>query len=104
MRVRNSRVREKVVAVLVSLAALWAFAAWVTVRDGLNLLGATTIDSGVTAPAEPLVADLQRERRLSAMRLASPGRISRQEPDDQRARPERPVEASPDAISRHSVQ
>ncbi|QSI49517.1 sensor histidine kinase [Thermobispora bispora] len=104
MRVRNSRVREKVVAVLVSLAALWAFAAWVTVRDGLNLLGATTIDSGVTAPAEPLVADLQRERRLSAMRLASPGRISRKELDDQRARTDESLEAFLESISGNSVQ
>ncbi|WP_214107970.1 sensor histidine kinase [Acrocarpospora catenulata] len=74
MRFRNSRVRAKVAAMLVSLAALWAFAAWVTVREGVNLLGVASLDSSVVAPSEPLLVELQKERRLSMVYLGSAGR------------------------------
>ena len=86
MRFRNSRVRTKVAALLVSLTALWAFAAWVTVREGVNLIWATTIDSGIAQPSEPLLLELQRERRLSVVRVGDPARVSRKELQDQRAR------------------
>ncbi|MCC5577441.1 nitrate- and nitrite sensing domain-containing protein [Microtetraspora sp. AC03309] len=86
MRFRNSRVRTKVTALLVSLTALWAFAAWVTLREGVNLLGATTIDGSVAEPSEPLLLELQRERRLSVARLGNSTAYSRQELQDQRAR------------------
>ncbi|HEV7931709.1 MAG TPA: nitrate- and nitrite sensing domain-containing protein [Actinomadura sp.] len=56
---------------LLSLAALWAFAAWVTLRDGLNLLWVSTIDSDATRPGVALVTELQRERRLSLIYLGS---------------------------------
>ncbi|KAB2350714.1 sensor histidine kinase [Actinomadura rudentiformis] len=69
MRFRNSRLRTKIVALLLSLIALWAFAAWVTLREGVNLLGVTAVD-GVVAPTDPMLADLQRERRLSITHLA----------------------------------
>jgi signal transduction histidine kinase len=62
---RGSRLRTKIVALLVSLTALWAFAAWVTLRDGLSLLWVQTLNSGVYEPSEPLLLDLQVERRLS---------------------------------------
>nr|WP_225312065.1 nitrate- and nitrite sensing domain-containing protein [Microbispora cellulosiformans] len=78
--------RTKVAALLVSLTALWAFAAWVTVQDGVNLIWATTIDSGVAQPSEPLVLELQRERRLSVTRAADPTRVLRKDLQDQRAR------------------
>ena len=45
MRLRNARLRTKVTALLVSLIALWAFTAWVTVREGLNMLGVATLDA-----------------------------------------------------------
>ncbi len=61
--------RTKVVALLVSLAALWAFAAFVTLREGLNLLWLTTLDDNVGAPSESLVQALQLERRLSLVYL-----------------------------------
>ncbi|WP_311931756.1 nitrate- and nitrite sensing domain-containing protein [Microbispora sp. H11081] len=78
--------RTKVAALLVSLTALWAFAAWVTVREGVNLIWATTIDSGIAQPSEPLLLELQRERRLSVVRVGDAARVSRKELQDQRAR------------------
>ncbi|GAT64612.1 histidine kinase [Planomonospora sphaerica] len=73
MRLRNARLRTKVTALLLSLAALWAFTAWVTVRDGLNMLGVATLNSGVAEPSERLVVELQTERRLSTLALGDPG-------------------------------
>lgn len=70
MRFRNSRLRTKITALLVSLAALWAFAAWVTLREGVNLLFVNTLDS-VVAPSDPLLVELQHERRLTVTMLAS---------------------------------
>ncbi|MBO4207062.1 nitrate- and nitrite sensing domain-containing protein [Micromonospora echinofusca] len=69
---RSASLRTKVVALLVSLAALWAFAAWVTLRDGLNLLWVQSLDSRIAQPSEPLLAELQSERRLSVAYLAKP--------------------------------
>ncbi|WP_062346329.1 sensor histidine kinase [Herbidospora yilanensis] len=71
MRFRNSRVRTKVVALLLSLAALWGFAAWVTLREGVNLLFVNTFDQGVAQPSDPLVLALQDERRASVVQLAA---------------------------------
>lgn len=56
---------------LVSLTALWGFAAWVTAADGVNLLWATTIDEKIAQPSEPLLWALQTERRLSVTLLAA---------------------------------
>ncbi|MFG1706689.1 nitrate- and nitrite sensing domain-containing protein [Nonomuraea sp. M3C6] len=71
MRFRNASVRAKVTALIVSLACLWAFAAWVTLREGVNLLWAATVNSGVIDPSEPLLVELQRERRLTVSRLGA---------------------------------
>src|SRR5690349_7951373 len=71
MRSRGSRLRTKIVALLVSLTALWVFAAWVTLRDGLNVLWVQTLNSGVYEPIEPILLDLQVERRLSVGYLGS---------------------------------
>ncbi|WP_345357700.1 sensor histidine kinase [Actinoallomurus liliacearum] len=86
MRFRNSRLRTKITALLVSLAALWAFAAWVTLRDGLNLLGVNTIDQKISRPGVTLVTALQQERRLSMVYLGRPGAAQRQALDAQRPR------------------
>ncbi|MEU2171034.1 nitrate- and nitrite sensing domain-containing protein [Micromonospora chersina] len=72
MRSRTN-VRTKVVAMLASLTALWAFAAWVTLRDGLNLLWANTLNSTVYEPSAPLLTALQQERRLTLAYLGGPG-------------------------------
>ncbi|WP_406316380.1 nitrate- and nitrite sensing domain-containing protein [Streptosporangium sp. NBC_01639] len=72
MRLRNARLRTKVTALLVSLTALWAFTAWVTVREGLNMLGVATLNSGVSDPSVELVSQLQAERRLTLIALGDP--------------------------------
>ncbi|MFD0891052.1 nitrate- and nitrite sensing domain-containing protein, partial [Streptosporangium algeriense] len=56
-----------------SLIALWAFTAWVTVREGLNMLGVARLDAGVAEPSEKLLVELQNERRLSLIYLGTPG-------------------------------
>ncbi|WP_440102762.1 nitrate- and nitrite sensing domain-containing protein [Streptosporangium sp. H16] len=73
MRLRNASLRTKVTALLVSLTALWAFTAWVTVRDGLNMLGVATLNTEVADPSERLIVELQAERRLTAITLGSAG-------------------------------
>ncbi|MEU7802600.1 nitrate- and nitrite sensing domain-containing protein [Micromonospora arborensis] len=73
MRSRTTNLRTKVVALLASLIALWAFAAWVTVRDGVNLLGVQAVDSRIVGPSEPLLLELQVERRLSTAQLGAAG-------------------------------
>ncbi|WP_456152683.1 nitrate- and nitrite sensing domain-containing protein [Micromonospora zamorensis] len=69
MASRSASLRTKIVALLVSLAALWAFAAWVTLRDGFNVLGAQALDVQVAQPSEALLTELQRERRMSVAYL-----------------------------------
>ncbi|NUT17925.1 MAG: HAMP domain-containing protein [Hamadaea sp.] len=70
MSSRTSRLRAKIAFLLASLAALWAFAAFVTVRDGLTLLWIRTLDSEVGRPTNALVESVQEERRQSAVYLA----------------------------------
>ncbi|MGW4796374.1 sensor histidine kinase [Nonomuraea sp. NPDC004297] len=70
MRFRKTRLRTKITAMLLSLAALWVFAAWVTLREGVNLLWVSQLDASVSAPSDPLLFALQRERRLSMVRLS----------------------------------
>ncbi|MEJ3744498.1 nitrate- and nitrite sensing domain-containing protein [Actinomycetes bacterium KLBMP 9797] len=65
--------RAKIVALLLSLFALWAFAAYVTLREGLNLLAVGTLDSRVAQPSDRLLTELQQERRLSLVYLGKPG-------------------------------
>ncbi|MEU2615781.1 nitrate- and nitrite sensing domain-containing protein [Micromonospora sp. NPDC007271] len=74
---RSTNIRTKIVALLVSLFALWAFAAWVTVRDGFNLLGVQTLNARVFEPSDPLLLQLQNERRLSLSYLgqSDPGQL-----------------------------
>ncbi|TDD37108.1 HAMP domain-containing protein [Actinomadura sp. KC06] len=84
MRIRNSRLRTKIAALLLSLTALWAFAAWVTMREGLNLLAINTLDQKIGRPAVELVTQLQQERRLSLVYLGSQGRQQRAALDQQR--------------------
>ncbi|MEQ4304140.1 nitrate- and nitrite sensing domain-containing protein [Plantactinospora sp. B6F1] len=72
MGFRASSLRTKVVALLVTLTALWAFGAWVTLRDGLNLVWVQTLEAQVYAPSEPLVLNLQNERRVSLAYLGAP--------------------------------
>ncbi|MEU3456561.1 nitrate- and nitrite sensing domain-containing protein [Micromonospora sp. NPDC006766] len=72
MRPRSTNLRTKVFALLASLVALWAFAAWVTLREGVNLLGVQAVNSQIVSPSEPLLLKLQVERRLAVAYLAGP--------------------------------
>ncbi|WP_345560711.1 sensor histidine kinase [Nonomuraea rosea] len=62
-----------------------------TLREGVNLLWAATVNSGVIDPSEPLLVELQRERRMTVAHLGAGTR----EPDrllrDQRAKTDRLV-------------
>ncbi|GAA4076336.1 sensor histidine kinase [Actinomadura miaoliensis] len=91
MRFRNSRLRTKITALLVSLAALWVFAAWVTLRDGLNLLSLSTLDTKTGRPGNELITALQEERRLTVVYLGRRGPQQRQALTQQRARTDRTV-------------
>ncbi|MEU8246256.1 nitrate- and nitrite sensing domain-containing protein [Nonomuraea sp. NPDC048916] len=86
MRFHNASVRSKVTALIVSLTLLWAFAAWVTLREGVNLLGAASIDAQLVEPSEPLLVELQRERRQTIARLGGGVRSADKALRDQRAR------------------
>ncbi|GII23627.1 sensor histidine kinase [Planosporangium mesophilum] len=93
MKSRKLHVRTKVVALLASFAALWAFAAYVTLREGVNLIWVSTNDTNVGRPAESLTAALQQERRLSVIYLAGRGADQRTALTEQRARTDRTVAA-----------
>lgn len=83
---RSTNLRTKIIALLASLTALWAFAAWVTVRDGFNLLGVQTLNARVFEPSDPLLQELQAERRLSLRYLGESDPSRLRELDAQRAR------------------
>lgn len=86
MRFRSSNVRTKIVALLLSLFALWVFAAYVTLREGVNLLSVSTLDSNVAQHTDLLIPDLQQERLLSVAYLADPDAQRREQLDAARAR------------------
>ncbi|WP_272493100.1 sensor histidine kinase [Jidongwangia harbinensis] len=75
MRTRNWSIRSKIVALvavpLTALLALWVFATTLTVGPAFNLLSANTLLDTVGTPGEVLVAELQRERRLSVQFLST---------------------------------
>ncbi|GAA2383991.1 hypothetical protein Cme02nite_69720 [Catellatospora methionotrophica] len=79
MSSRTSNLRAKIAFLLASLAALWAFAAFVTMREGLNLFWISTLDQEVGRPTDSLVAALQAERRISAVVLAAGDTAQRSE-------------------------
>jgi signal transduction histidine kinase len=86
MRLRNSRVRTKITALLLSLVALWAFAAWVTLREGLDLLSLSTLDANTGRPGSDMITALQEERRATMVFLGRPGPQQRSALATQRAR------------------
>ncbi|MFF0252505.1 nitrate- and nitrite sensing domain-containing protein [Micromonospora zamorensis] len=90
MASRSASLRTKIVALLVSLAALWAFAAWVTLREGFNVLGVQTLDAQVAQPSESLFTELQQERRLSMAYLGrrDPGMVQQLQEQHERTEKE----------------
>jgi signal transduction histidine kinase len=115
MSSRSSHVRAKVVALLLSLVALWAFAAVVTLREGLNLLGVDTLDKKLDRPTESLITSLQEERRLSLIYLSGHTPAQRADLDGRRADTDRAratferlvgggdVRAAASAATRHRI-
>ncbi|MFC6017677.1 nitrate- and nitrite sensing domain-containing protein [Plantactinospora solaniradicis] len=93
MGFRSSSLRTKVVALLATLTALWAFGAWVTLRDGLNLVWVQTLEAQVYAPTETLVQNLQVERRLSLAHLGSPTAPARTTLETERQKAQADAEA-----------
>ncbi|WP_424528678.1 nitrate- and nitrite sensing domain-containing protein [Sphaerisporangium viridialbum] len=70
---------------LVSLVGIWAFAATITIQNGLDLLKVRTVFDNTIVPARALMTEIEQERYLSLMALGS--RTSdRGELDAQRAR------------------
>ncbi|WFE27121.1 nitrate- and nitrite sensing domain-containing protein [Solwaraspora sp. WMMD791] len=74
MNTRNWSIRSKIVALVAvpisALLVLWIFATSLTVGPALSLLGAQALLDDVGVPGETLVAELQRERRLSVVYLS----------------------------------
>ncbi|MEO3782967.1 nitrate- and nitrite sensing domain-containing protein [Actinocorallia sp. B10E7] len=81
--------RTKITALLLSLAALWVFAAWVTLREGVNLLWVNQLDKGIAQPGDPLIVDLQKERRLSMLLTGDRTQANANALRDQRASTDR---------------
>ncbi|MEU4777857.1 nitrate- and nitrite sensing domain-containing protein, partial [Micromonospora sp. NPDC023633] len=77
MNTRDWPIRSKLTALVVvpvtALLALWIFATTLTFGPALDLLAARTLLYDLGRPGETVVAELQRERRLSAVQLAGDG-------------------------------
>ncbi|MEW2476992.1 nitrate- and nitrite sensing domain-containing protein [Micromonospora gifhornensis] len=75
MNTRDWPIRSKLTALVVvpvtALLALWIFATTLTFGPALDLLAARTLLYDLGRPGETVVAELQRERRLSVVQLAS---------------------------------
>ncbi|MFC4146969.1 nitrate- and nitrite sensing domain-containing protein [Micromonospora mangrovi] len=74
MNTRDWPIRAKLTALVIgpvsALLALWIFATTLTFGPALNLLAARTLLYDLGRPGETVVAELQRERRLSVVELA----------------------------------
>lgn len=78
MRFRGTTIRRKIVALLliplVSLTAIWAFAATLTGRQAWGLFGVEQTVNELGYPVEDSMQALQRERRSAMLYLADPRR------------------------------
>ncbi|MDG4767408.1 nitrate- and nitrite sensing domain-containing protein [Solwaraspora sp. WMMD406] len=78
MNTRNWSIRSKIVALvavpIAALLVLWIFATTLTVGPALSLLGAQTLLDDVGRPGEAVIAEIQRERRISVVYLSRPAR------------------------------
>lgn len=74
MNTRDWPIRSKLTALVVvpvsALLALWIFATTLTFDPALDLLSARTLLYDFGRPGETVVAELQRERRLTVLQLA----------------------------------
>ncbi|MEV6694097.1 nitrate- and nitrite sensing domain-containing protein [Micromonospora sp. NPDC051196] len=83
MNTRDWPIRSKLTALVVvpvtALLALWIFATTLTFGPALDLLAARTLLYDLGRPGETVVAELQRERRISVVHLASPRTVCDQQ-------------------------
>ncbi|WP_320067608.1 nitrate- and nitrite sensing domain-containing protein [Micromonospora sp. RTGN7] len=74
MNTRDWSIRSKLTALVIvpvtALLALWIFATTLTLGPALDLLSTGTLLSELGRPGEKVVAELQRERRLTVLQLA----------------------------------
>ncbi|SCF09108.1 sensor histidine kinase [Micromonospora mirobrigensis] len=79
MNTRDWPIRSKLTALVVvpvtALLALWIFATSLAFGPALDLLSARTLLYDLGRPGETVVAELQRERRLTAVQLAGEARL-----------------------------
>ncbi|RGC66347.1 sensor protein QseC [Micromonospora sp. MW-13] len=79
MNTRDWPIRSKLTALVIApvsaLLALWIFATTLTFGPALDLLSARTLLYDLGRPGETVVAELQRERRLSVVQLAGDGAL-----------------------------
>ncbi len=78
MRFRGKSIRRKIVALLLvpllSLVAIWAFAAWITSRGVFGLFDVERVTDKIGYPVENTVEALAAERRAAVVYLADPRR------------------------------
>src|SRR5687767_936834 len=76
MRFRGKSIRRKIVALLLvpltSLAGIWAFATFLTVRDVNELFTFSYVVEEIGAPTDDIIHVLQEERRQTLVYLADP--------------------------------
>ncbi|MFF5072487.1 nitrate- and nitrite sensing domain-containing protein [Micromonospora olivasterospora] len=79
MNTRDWPIRSKLTALVVApvsaLLALWIFATTLAFGPALDLLSARTLFYDLGRPGETVVAELQRERRLTVLQLAGTGEL-----------------------------
>ncbi|MBF9133700.1 sensor histidine kinase [Plantactinospora sp. S1510] len=68
------RLVQKANVLLLVLAVLWGYAAFLTARESMDLLAVRTLGTQLGQPTEALVLGLQAERRLTMVELGAPGR------------------------------
>src|SRR5262245_40371746 len=79
MKTRNWSIRSKIIALvtvpLAALVALWIFATTLTVGPAAQLLATQTMLKQFGEPGQTVVKELQTERLLSVVYLASKGQV-----------------------------
>jgi signal transduction histidine kinase len=73
MRSGGSRIRARVAALLLAMAALWAFATWSAARDAADLGYAAPVQVGTGEPVAALIDALAQERRAASGYLGEHG-------------------------------
>ncbi|GII57059.1 hypothetical protein Pth03_54480 [Planotetraspora thailandica] len=89
-RRRDRSIKYRLIGLLVvpllSLVALWALTAGVTIGDSLSLRTYNTLWTTLRQPADKLIVELQEERLDSARYLGSPAHVGRADMEAQRLR------------------